>query len=65
MSIKKHRAAGYSFVVEEVPNQEQVWRNPGKKFYADYASNTVIFKMNIFYEKPKPAEKPTKRKGKT
>jgi hypothetical protein len=52
MNIKKHRNAGYSFELEPIDMQSSIWNKPDKEFYATYKWGTVIYKLNIYYEKP-------------
>lgn len=52
LHLKKHRTAGYSFDLSEVDDQNLVWNNPSHCFYSTYTLKTVIFKLDIFYEKP-------------
>lgn len=49
---KRHRDAGYSFELTEVEDQRRVWDKAEKFFYGKYSYPTIIYQLNIYYEKP-------------
>lgn len=52
MNQKKNRDAGYFFDLVELENRFKAWDHPERMMYANYKHDTVLFKLNIFYEKP-------------
>ena len=52
MGIKKHRDSGYRFELNEVKDQFNARWSSEKAVYADYGKDTVLYKLDIYYEKP-------------
>lgn len=52
---KRHRDAGFWYELEDV-DQREARRQPEACFYSEYTPSTIVYRMNIFYEKPDEAQ---------